>query len=61
MQKYVVTVSALFIGGVKYRRGDIVELANGEMYGTNLDPVVVPEVVAEKPKATRTRKKKADA
>jgi hypothetical protein len=53
MKKYVVTVSALFIGGVKYRRGDIVELVNGEIYGTNLDPVFVPEVVEEKPKPAR--------
>lgn len=60
MKKYVVTVSALFIGGVKYRRGDLVELANGEMYGTNVD--LVHEPVVEKPKATRKpRAKKADA
>jgi hypothetical protein len=52
MKKYVVTVSALFIGGVKYRRGDVVELANGEMYGTNLDPVH-EAVVEEKPKPAR--------
>lgn len=61
MKKYVVTVSALFIGGVKYRRGDVVELANGEMYGTNVDLVHEP-VVEEKPKpARKPRAKKADA
>lgn len=54
MQKYIVTVTSLFIAGVKYRRGDIVELANGDMYGTNLDVYVEPKV-EEKPRRTRRK------
>ena len=54
MKKYVVTVTSLFIGGVKYRRGDMVELANGEQFGTNLDVYVEPKV-AEKPRRTRRK------
>lgn len=38
--KYKVVISALFIDGVKYRRGDIIELSNPELYGVNIEPVV---------------------
>lgn len=56
MQKYIVTVTALFIGGVKYRRGDIVELADGSRYGTNVDLYIEPEKkVEEKPRRTRRK------
>lgn len=54
MQKYIVTVTALFIAGVKYRRGDIVELADGSRYGTNVDLYVEPKV-EEKPRRTRRK------
>jgi len=30
----------LFIDGVKYHRGDIIELSNPELYGVNIEPVV---------------------
>jgi len=50
--KCKVTVGTLFIAGQKYRRGDIVEVANPNGFGTQLE--MVPEApVAEKPKATR--------
>lgn len=58
MQKYIVTVSALFIAGIKYRRGDIVELADARPYGTNVDVYVEPKadpVVEEKPRRTRRK------
>jgi len=59
MAKYKVVVSAMFIAGQKYRRGDIVDIANPELHGTRLEPVVEAPVV-EKPKATRKpRAKKA--
>jgi signal peptidase I len=51
--KYKVVISALFIDGVKYRRGDIIELSNPELYGVNIEPVVEPEA---KPK----RRKKSE-
>jgi len=38
--KYKVVISALFIDGVKYRRGDIIELSNPELYGVKIEPVV---------------------
>jgi len=53
--KYKVVISALFIDGVKYRRGDIIELSNPELYGVNIEPVVEP-VVEAKPK----RRKKSE-
>ena len=50
--KCKVTVGTLFIAGQKYRRGDIVEVANPGEFGTRLE--MVPEApVEEKPKATR--------
>lgn len=50
--KYKVTVGTLFIAGQKYRRGDIVEVANPGEFGTQLE--MVPEApVAEKPKIVR--------
>jgi hypothetical protein len=50
--KCKVTVGTLFIAGQKYRRGDIVELANADGFGTQLE--MIPEApVAEKLKATR--------
>ena len=48
--KYQVTLSTLFVAGQKYKRGDIIDLADGSMYGTALQPITVPE---EKPKPTR--------
>mgnify|MGYP000179818225 CR=1 FL=1 len=59
--KYTVTVSALFIAGQKYRRGDIVELSEdaAAVYGTNLD-VCVEAPAPEKPKR-KPRAKKAAA
>ena len=61
--KYMVTVTTLFIAGQKYRRGDIVDLADASMYGTNLQPVVeAAKPVEEKPKpARKPRAKKVAA
>jgi hypothetical protein len=53
--KYEVVVGTLFIAGQKYRRGDIVELADAKPYGVRVQPVVEapkPEPV----KKTRSRK-----
>lgn len=59
MAKYKVTVGTLWVDGVKYRRGDIVE--TGQDYGTNVEPVVEIEPVAEeKPKRARRVKKTDD-
>ena len=61
MAKYKVVVGTVFIAGQKYRRGDIVEVANPEFHGTRLE--LVPEApVVEKPKKTtrKPRAKKAD-
>lgn len=61
--KYKVVISSLFIDGVKYRRGDVVELENGEVYGVNLEPVSEPEpekeLVEVKPKRRRVKKSEA--
>lgn len=58
MAQCKVTISSLFIAGQKYRRGDIVEIADPELFGGQVE--ALPEV-AEKPKATRKpRAKKAD-
>ena len=60
MAKCLVTSTTVRIAGAKYRRGDIVEVANPDEFGTRL--MAMPELeVAEKPKATRKpRAKKAD-
>lgn len=59
--KYKVTVGTLFIAGQKYRRGDIVEVANANEFGTRLEEFHQAPV-AEKPKATRKpRAKKVEA
>jgi len=50
--KYKVTVSTLFVAGQKYKRGDIIDIADGTQYGTKLEQVAEAPVV-EKPKATR--------
>jgi len=55
MAKYKVTISTLFVAGQKYRRGDIIELADGTQYGVNVEPYDEPK--AEQPKPRRTRKK----
>ena len=61
MAKYKVVVGTVFIAGQKYRRGDIVEVANPEFHGTRLELVVEPKA-EEKPKpARKPRAKKADA
>lgn len=52
--KYKVVISALFVDGVKHRRGDIIELSNPELYGVNIEPVSEPVV---KPK----RRKKSES
>lgn len=60
MAKCLVTSTTVRIAGVKYRRGDIVEVANPDGFGTRL--MVMPEVkVEEKPKPVRKpRAKKAE-
>lgn len=54
--KYKVTIGSLFIGGQKYRRGDIVELNDAKKFGTRLEPVVEPAVVDRPKRKPRTRK-----
>ena len=58
--KYKVVISTLFVNGVKYRRGDIVDIDNGEAFGTNVEPVSKPEsepeLVEVKPKRRRVKK-----
>jgi hypothetical protein len=56
MAKYKVVVGTAFIAGQKYRRGDVVEVANPELHGTTIEPVV--EVEKPKP-ARKPRAKKA--
>ena len=51
--KYEVVVGTLFVDGKKYRRGDVVELADASEYGVRVQAVVEP------PKPKRTRRKKA--
>jgi len=60
MAKCLVTSTTVRIAGVKHRRGDIVEVANPDEFGTRL--MVVPEPkVEEKPKPVRKpRAKKAE-
>lgn len=59
MAKYKVVVGTLFMAGQKYRRGDIVECANPQDFGTRLEVVAEPKV-EEKPKTARKpRAKKA--
>jgi hypothetical protein len=53
MVKYIVTVYSIIIDGIKYNRGDIVELNTPNLYGRKLDLYVAPE----KPKR---RRKKVD-
>ena len=55
--KYKVVSSTLFIAGQKYRRGDIVELADATEYGVRVEPHVEPE--PPKP-VRRTRAKKVE-
>ena len=60
MAKYVVTVTTLWVDGKKYRRGDIIDLNNGEEYGVNVDLYhePKPEVVEKPAPVKRTRRKK---
>lgn len=57
--KYKVTVGTLFIDGVKYRRGDIVE--TDQELGTRAEPYVEPDIKPdiEAPKPKRKRRTKA--
>ena len=58
MPKYVVTCSTLFVDGVKYRRGDVVE--TDADFGTRLE--LLPEApVEEKPKRKRRTKAEIEA
>jgi len=57
--KYKVVVGTLFIAGQKYKRGDVVDLADAVMYGTKLEPVTEAPV-AEKPKR-KPRAQKVEA
>lgn len=55
--KFKVTLSNLFVDGVKYRRGEIVELNDPEKYGTWIEPYVeVSPEPEEKPKRKRRTK-----
>lgn len=54
--KYKVTVGTLFIGGQKYRRGDIVELADAKEFGPRVEPITEPTVVEKPARKPRVRK-----
>lgn len=41
--KYKVVVNTLFIAGRKYRRGDIVEIADATQFGVRVEPHFEPE------------------
>ena len=60
--KYKVVISALFIDGVKYHRGDIVDI-DINTYGVKLEPISEPEpekeLVEVKPKRRRVKKSEA--
>ena len=57
--KYKVVIGTLFVDGVKYRRGDIIE--TDQDLGTRVEPVVEASVVEEvKPKPKRKRRTKAE-
>jgi len=55
--KYKVVIGTLFVDGVKYRRGDIIE--TDQDLGTRVEPVV-EVAVEEKPKPKRKRRTKAE-
>lgn len=55
MPKYKVTISTLFVDGVKYTRGDIIETDFD--YGTCVEPYVEEE----KPKRKRKAKSEVEA
>lgn len=66
MAKYIITASAVFVDGKKHRRGEIVEIANPEAHGTNIELMpeapkkAAPKKAEAKPKAPRKpRAKKA--
>ena len=54
--KYEIVVSTLFIAGQKYRRGDIVELADATQYGVRVQPVVEKAPEPKPVRKTRSRK-----
>ena len=56
--KHKVVVGTLFINGVKYRRGDIIE--TDEDLGTRVEPYV-EVIVEEKPKRRRRTKAEMEA
>ena len=58
--KYKVVISTLFVDGVKYKRGDIIE--TDQDYGTNVEPYVEVDIKPdiETPKPKRKRRTKAE-
>ena len=52
MAKCKVTSSVAFIAGQKYRRGDIIEIADPNLFGASVEVIAEP-VAEEKPKAPR--------
>jgi len=57
--KYKVVISTLFVDGVKYRRGDIIETDIN--YGTRVEPYAEPVVEPVKPKRKRRTKAEMQA
>ena len=58
--KYKVVIGTLFVDGVKYRRGDIIE--TDQDLGTRVEPAVEAPVVEEvKPKRKRRTKAEIEA
>lgn len=56
--KYKVTVSTLWVDGVKHKRGDIVE--TDVDYGTSVEPFIEADIKADTEKPKRKRRTKAE-
>jgi hypothetical protein len=43
----VVTISAIFIDGIKFKRGDVVDVDDPNIYGTKLEQIAELEPVSD--------------
>lgn len=57
---YKVVITNLLVDGVRYRRGDIIDPTNPDIYGNQIEPCAEPEV-GEKPKRKRRTKAEIEA
>jgi hypothetical protein len=56
--KYKIVVSNLWVGDTKYKRGEIVEIENGEAYGVKVEPYIEPVSPVSPVKKKRTVRRK---